>query len=56
MKEDDKSTSVFLIVLIVILAFSLFGFFGFNEDTTTLQDQIDASPFDKHGFEKEEDW
>jgi hypothetical protein len=57
MKDEDKygDFSVALIFCVVI-AIVLTLIFGWSEDVLPEQDQIDASPFEKHGFEEEGEW
>jgi hypothetical protein len=56
-KDEDKygDTSIWLILF---LAFAIFLsiVFGWDDNSLPEQDQIDASPFETHGFEKDDNW
>jgi hypothetical protein len=48
----DKFGKVLIVGLIVLLAIIL-SFVFLDTDMLSLQDTIDASPFEKHGFEED---
>lgn len=56
-KDEDRYGDVSVWV-ILILAFAIFLsiVFSWVDDYLPEQEQIDASPFETNGFEKDDDW